>query len=93
MFERSLEEEGITYRSIEFSSGSSLRQCLRRGVGISLSPRISVHQSLKKQTLQQLKTKEIITETPVVMIWHIDKWCSALLKLFMDLTKECITED
>jgi DNA-binding transcriptional LysR family regulator len=93
MFERSLEEQRLKYRSIEFSSGTSLRECLQKGIGISLSPRIAVQRSLEKQTIKQLKTKDIITDTPVVMIWHIDKWCSALLKLFMDLTKVYISEE
>jgi DNA-binding transcriptional LysR family regulator len=92
MFERSLEEDGVSFRNIEFSSGVSLRQCLQRGVGITISPKIALQHELQNQTLKQLKTKDIITETPVVMIWHIDKWCSSLLKFFMDLTKESITD-
>lgn len=90
MFERSLEEEGVHIRKIEFSSGVSLRKCVQRGIGVTICPKVAVQHELENKTLKQLRTKNIITETPVVMIWHIDKWCSSLLKLFIALTKENI---
>ena len=85
MFERSLDEGGVTFRSIEFSSGTSLQRCLQRGLGVTICPEIAVSQELRKGSLKLLETKDIVSETPVVMIWHIDKWCSALLQLFINL--------
>ena len=90
MFERSLDEQGVEYRSITFSSGTSLRRSLQGGIGITLCPAISVSRQLQTGQLKQLVTKDIIAETPVIMIWHIDKWCSSLLKFFMDLTQEIV---
>ena len=90
MFERSLDEAGVTFRTIEFSSGYSLQRCLQRGIGVTICPEISVSRELREGSLKLLGTKEIVSETPVVMIWHIDKWCSALLQLFIDLTKKII---
>lgn len=91
MFERSLEEEDITIRKIEFSSGVSLRRCLQRGIGITICPLISVEKQLKEGSLLALKTSIVIDECPVLMIYHIDKWCSSLLKYFMNLTKEALS--
>lgn len=62
-----------------------------RGVGVALCPSISVADDLQKGTLVKLNTRDIICETPVVMVWHIDKWCSALLNFFMGLTKEAMS--
>jgi len=87
MLERSLKEENISYRKIEFSSGQSLRKCLQRGLGITICPFISIDHELAKGALTQLATMDIVTETPVLLIHHIDKWRSPLLQEFMDLTK------
>ena len=78
------------FRSIEFSCGNSLVRCLQRGIGVTICPEIAVSSELRKGRLKQLGTKEIVSETPVIMIWHIDKWCSALLQLFIDLSKDII---
>jgi len=32
-------------------------------------------------------------ETPVIMIWHAEKWCSPLLKQFMALAKDIISDE
>ena len=93
MFERSLEEEQVKIRIMEFSSGVSLRKCLLRGIGLTICPVISVNNQLKNGNLVTLNISDIVDESPVLMIYHIDKWCSSLLKLFMDLTKKVISED
>ncbi len=83
-----------------------LRQCLRRGLGLTLCPRVAIREDLAAGTLialpwtgfddanNDVTGKPASPPTPyeapeheaaVVMIWHQDKWCSPLLKRFMDL--------
>lgn len=88
MFERLLEEERIEHRVIEFSSGNSLRGCLLRGIGVSLCPRISISRELRDGTLLALEWPEI--STSVIMIRHVDKWCSPLVARFMDIAGNLI---
>ena len=83
MFERSLEEQRIDYRALEFSSGNSLRGCLQRGIGVSFCPSISIHTELQADSLQVLGWPE--SSTSVIMIRHADKWCSPLLTRFMEI--------
>ena len=91
MLERSLKEENISYRKIEFSSGQSLRKCLQNGLGITICPDFAIKQELEQGTLTRLETTDIVNETPVLLIHHIDKWRSPLLQEFMDLTKKVFT--
>ncbi len=90
MFERSLEEAKVQFRKIEFSSAVSQKRCLVKGYGVTICPQIAIREELEDGELLALDTEDIVEETPVVMIWHIDKWCSPLLKKFMDLTREVI---
>lgn len=91
MFERSLAESNVQFRKMEFSSAVSLKRCLKKGLGVSICPMISIEREVQEGSLTTLATENIITETPVIMIRHIDKWCSPLLKLFMDLTREIVS--
>ena len=88
MFERSLEEQRIEHRALEFSSGSSLRGCLQRGIGLSFCPRVSIAREVQAGSLQVLDWPE--TFTSVIMIRHVDKWCSPLLTRFMAIARERI---
>lgn len=90
MFERSLEEAGVSCRLIEFSSATSLKRCLQRGIGVSICPEIGIAEELRRGDLHRLATSGLVVETPVLMIRHIDKWCSSLLRRFMELTRESI---
>lgn len=83
MFERSLEEQRIEYRALEFSSGNSVRGCLQRGIGVSFCPVISIRNELQEGVLQVLPWPKMATS--VIMIRHADKWCSPLLHRFMEI--------
>ncbi len=89
MFERSLEEQRIEHRAIEFSSGNSLRGCLQRGIGLSFCPRISITREMRAGSLEVLDWPE--TFTSVIMIRHADKWCSPLLTRFMEIARARIS--
>ena len=85
MFERSLEEQRIEHRALEFSSGNSLRGCLARGLGLTYCPRVSITKELEDGLLRILDWQP--TTTSVIMIRHADKWCSPLLQRFMEITR------
>jgi DNA-binding transcriptional LysR family regulator len=89
-FERSLEQQNIRAKILEFSSITSMHKCLKRGIGITLSPQIAVQPDLARGHLKKLKWDIESVETPVIMIWHSEKWCSPLLKHFMSLSREII---
>lgn len=91
MFERSLEEASVQFRKIEFSSAVSQKRCLKKGYGVAICPQIAIEEELEAGEVMALDTENIVVDTPVLMIWHIDKWCSPLLKKFMDLTKEVVS--
>ncbi len=88
MFERSLEEKAVSYRTLEFSSGISLRHCLQKGIGVTFCPRISIENELASGSLQILGAEQMATS--VIMVWHREKWCSPLLNRFMEISKKLI---
>ncbi len=72
---------------IEFSSVKSLRLCLQRGIGVTMCPEISVREEIAAGRLVKLSGEADDTETSVIMIWHAERWCSPLLKRFMEISK------
>jgi DNA-binding transcriptional LysR family regulator len=88
MFERSLEEQKVEHRALEFSSGNSLRGCLQRGLGVTFCPTVAIKKELQEGILQVLPWQK--SATSVIMLRHIDKWCSPLLSRFMELAKSLI---
>lgn len=83
MFERSLEEQQVDHRALEFSSGNSLRGCLQRGIGVAFCPTVAIKKELEEGVLRVLPWQE--SATSVIMIRHVDKWCSPLLHRFMEI--------
>ncbi len=67
-----------------------MKKCLENGLGITLCPKMAVREELEKGKLVQLITEDIVSETPVLMIWHIDKWCSPILKYLISQIKNHI---
>ena len=67
-----------------------MRNCLKRGVGVTICPEVSVQKELADGYLAKLKWNENDVETSVLMIWHAEKWCSPLLKYFMAISKDII---
>ena len=99
-----------------------LRNCLRRGLGLTLCPRAAIRHDLeagrltalpwigfgddnyesvgpRKDSQQQAAAHDggpydvMEHEAAVVMIWHQDKWCSPLLRRFMDMAGEEMARD
>lgn len=65
-----------------------MRKCLKRGIGYTICPAVSVRRELAEESLSKLNWGGHPLETSVVMIWHAEKWCSPLLKHFMALAEE-----
>ncbi len=74
----------------EFSSMSSMRACLKKGLGITICPEVSIKEELKTKQLIILNNKIIDDETSVIMIWHAQKWCSPILKNFLEISENLI---
>ena len=69
-----------------------MRACLKRGIGLTICPAVSVKEELKAKDLVRLKSRKISDEVSLIMIWHSEKWCSPLLKHFMKLSERVISE-
>jgi len=92
-FERTLEDQKIRSHKLEFSSINGMRNCLKLGLGYSICPLVSVRRELAEGRLARLKWHNAPIETSVIMIWHAEKWCSPLLKHFMAITMEIISNE
>jgi DNA-binding transcriptional LysR family regulator len=73
-----------------FSCTKALRNCLRHGIGLSICPEVMVRDDLGAGRLAQIPWESDYRETANVMIWHSDRWCSPLLKHFMQIATECM---
>lgn len=78
---------------MEFSSVNSLRRCLLRGIGVTICPEVAVKEELLNGRLAKLRWEAKDMDTPVIMIWHTEKWCSPLLKHFMHLSKKILCDE
>ncbi|MBI9086636.1 MAG: hypothetical protein JEZ11_23765 [Desulfobacterales bacterium] len=76
---------------LKFSSIRGLRACLKRGLGFTVCPEVSVEEELKAKSLVRFDFSEDNDEASLIMIWHSEKWCSPLLKHFMNLSEEVIS--
>jgi DNA-binding transcriptional LysR family regulator len=64
-----------------------MRNCLQSGVGVTLCPAVSVRKELSERRLIKIPWVDDPLETTILMIWHAEKWCSPLLKLFMQIAE------
>lgn len=78
-------------QTLKFSSINSMHNCLKRGIGFTICPGVSVKKQILEKSLVKLDWEEDNFETSVIMIWHAEKWCSPLLKHFMTLSEEVMS--
>ena len=69
-----------------------MRACLKRGLGLTLCPHVSVEKELEEKSLVRIETRDFNDEAALIMIWHSEKWCSPLLNDFMKLSESVISE-
>lgn len=91
VFQKSLNDAGITPKSImETGSIQAIKQLTMSGLGVTLLPRIAVEEELDRKQLAELNWAGAPFSLTTQMIYHKDKWISAALRAFMDLTKEML---
>ena len=71
---------------------NSLQNSLKLGVGYSICPEVVVREQLKDGSLSKINWDAEEFKTSVLMIWHVEKWCSPLLKHFMRISKDIISD-
>lgn len=82
--------EGITTRSIVFSSAASLFNTLGRSVGLAVCTEALAAGPLKDGRLVRLPCAAVPDETGLFMIRHADKWCSPATARFIEITEEVV---
>lgn len=88
-FEEMLTAENIKPSVVmEFNSIEAIKQCVVKGLGITVIPEIAVKAELGQNKLEQIPWLDGSLETGVLMIRHKDKWISPALQTFMDLSRE-----
>ncbi len=73
---------------MEFNSIEAIKQCVIKGLGITVIPEIAVKAELDQKTLKKIPWLDEPLETGVLMIRHKDKWISPALQAFLDLSRE-----
>lgn len=90
-FEQMLAEKRVRTASIiEMNSIEAIKQCVIRGVGITIIPEISIREEARQGKLAILPWTEDQLETAVLMIWHKDKWLSPTLQAFMRCARSTV---
>ncbi len=88
-FEEILTSENINPSVVmEFNSIEAIKQCVIKGLGITVIPEIAVKDELVQNKLKKIPWLDEPLETGVLMIRHKDKWISPALQAFMDLSRE-----
>jgi len=90
-FEQVLTEAKVVPATmIELNSVESIKQCVLKGVGIAMLPRIVVEKEIRAGQLAVLPCAEMDLEAGILMIWHRNKWISPTLGAFMDTMREVV---
>ncbi len=82
--------ENVRTMPLIFSSGKGQRNCLLRGTGIALCPERVVARHLAEGKLVKLEWEPAPMETMIMMITHVEKWCSPPMERFMELAREAL---
>ena len=91
VFEQMLAEEGVkTAAVIEMNSIEAVKQCVMRGIGVTIMPEIAVQREVHEKALAVLPWEDGPLETAILMIWHRNKWRSPTLQVFMDMCREAV---
>jgi DNA-binding transcriptional LysR family regulator len=92
LFEQILTEERVKTASIiEMNTIEAIKQCVMKGIGVTIMPEISVREEIRAKKLIVLPWTEEMLETAVLMIRHKDKWISPVLQTFMSTAGEVVS--
>jgi len=87
-FEKELTESKIPPGTkVEVNSIEMIKQCVLKGVGITIIPEIFVRDEIRSGNLHVIPWPDTALEKAVLMIWHKDKWISPTLKAFMETAR------
>ena len=93
LFEQALTEEKIDSAIfMELNSIEAIKQCVIKGVGVTMIPMMSVVREIEQKKLVVLPWAVERFETAILMIWHRDKWLSPTLQAFMDTVRKVIKD-
>ncbi len=85
ILEKILSEGKIAVKkSLELNSVAAIKACVRRGLGITIVPRIAVEEELAQGKLTAIDWVEDPLEAALLMIWYKEKWLSPTLKAFIN---------
>jgi DNA-binding transcriptional LysR family regulator len=91
-FEQMLAEAKVKPQPLlEFSSVEMLKTCLKKSVGVTMIPEITVRRELDRGELSVLSWEEGHLDTAVLMIWHKEKWLSPALEAFMTIARDVMS--
>lgn len=80
------EKQNIEVETVmELGNIEAIKQCVKKGLGISLLPKIAVHKEIENGELVTLpvETNDILIHAK--MIYHADKWMSSPLEALRDI--------
>jgi DNA-binding transcriptional LysR family regulator len=75
---------------IEFTSIEAIKNCVMKGIGLTILPKNSVRKELHKNRLTEIDWISDF-ETSVLMVWHKDKRISEALRAFMEIIRRLKT--
>jgi DNA-binding transcriptional LysR family regulator len=90
VFEQILSDKKVRATVIEYNSIEAIKQCVLRGLGITMLPESALRAEIDQKRLLPLPFSEGPLEAAILMIWHKDKWISPALKCFMDAARTLI---
>ncbi|CAI8711590.1 MULTISPECIES: LysR family transcriptional regulator [Bacillus] len=88
IFEELFRAEGVyPINKIEFVSVEAIKQCVIAGLGIAILPAMVVEKEIQEGTIGELTMENTIDPIFTQIAWHKDKWITAPLQQFIDVTK------
>jgi len=95
-YRRSLESvlvhEKIAHDTMEFNSVAALKQCVMKGVGITILPEITAAEDISQGRLAALSWADEKLEVATLMIWYRNRWLSPTLNAFMQVAREILND-
>jgi DNA-binding transcriptional LysR family regulator len=89
VFEQILHSRGLSLdNTIEFVSIEAIKKCVIANLGIALLPEMTVKNDIEKGELVEVSWDEELPLLMTKMVLHKDKYISAPLRAFMELTRE-----
>jgi DNA-binding transcriptional LysR family regulator len=93
-FERELTENKIQPGTkVEINSIEMIKQCVLKGIGITIIPEIFVRDEIRSGHLNVIPWPDTPLEKAILMLWHKDKWISPMLEAFIETARAKIQND